>query len=68
MLAATYTRTGPAAEVLVVDHRPDPVPGPGEVLVRVHASGINPAVHEKSPARIRFTSADIRDRAVATYR
>ena len=43
MLAATYTRTGPAAEVLVVDHRPDPVPGPGEVLVRVHASGINPA-------------------------
>ena len=43
MLAATYTRTGPAAEGLVVDHRPDPVPGPGEVLVRVHASGINPA-------------------------
>lgn len=43
MLAATYTRTGPAAEVLAVGPQPDPAPGPGEVLVRVHASGINPA-------------------------
>lgn len=43
MLAATYTKTGPAAEVLGVGEMPDPVPGPGEVLVRVRASGINPA-------------------------
>ncbi|MFI0843037.1 NADPH:quinone reductase [Mesorhizobium sp. IMUNJ 23232] len=43
MLAVTYTRTGPAAEVLSVRRQPDPVPGAGEVLVRVHASGINPA-------------------------
>lgn len=43
MLAASYTRTGPAADVLAVGDRPDPVAGPGEVLVRVHASGINPA-------------------------
>lgn len=43
MLAATYTRTGPAADVLMVGERPDPVAGPGEVLVRVRASGINPA-------------------------
>ncbi len=43
MLAATYTNTGPAAEVLGVGQQPDPVAGPGEVLVRVHASGINPA-------------------------
>jgi NADPH:quinone reductase-like Zn-dependent oxidoreductase len=28
---------------LVVEERPDPVPGPGEVLVRVHAAGINAA-------------------------
>lgn len=43
MRAAFYTRTGPAAEVLEVGERPDPVAGEGEVLVRVRASGINPA-------------------------
>ena len=43
MLAATYTRTGPAVEVLSVGEMAAPVAGPGEVLVRVHASGINPA-------------------------
>ncbi|MEQ9177476.1 MAG: NADPH:quinone reductase, partial [Nitratireductor sp.] len=43
MRAAVYTRTGPAAEVLEIGERPDPAPGPGEVLVRVRASGINPA-------------------------
>ena len=43
MLAATYMKTGPAADVLTVGRQPDPVAGPGEVLVRVRASGINPA-------------------------
>ncbi|MBP1842702.1 NADPH2:quinone reductase [Rhizobium petrolearium] len=43
MLAAFYTRTGPAAEVLSVGEMAAPVAGPGDVLVRVHASGINPA-------------------------
>ncbi|TWF49445.1 NADPH:quinone reductase [Neorhizobium alkalisoli] len=43
MLAATYTRTGPAAEVLSVGEVTTPVAGLGEVLVRVVASGINPA-------------------------
>lgn len=43
MFAAFYTRTGPAAEVLSVGEMAAPVAGPGEVLVRVHASGINPA-------------------------
>lgn len=43
MLAATYARTGPAADVLVVGDQPDPVTRTGEVLVRVRASGINPA-------------------------
>jgi putative PIG3 family NAD(P)H quinone oxidoreductase len=28
---------------LVVEQRPDPVPGPGQVLVRVHGSGVNRA-------------------------
>jgi NADPH2:quinone reductase len=42
MKAALYTRTGPAAEVLRVEEIDRPQPGPGEVLVRVRASGINP--------------------------
>jgi NADPH2:quinone reductase len=40
--AASYDRTGPAAEVLRVAEVERPEPGPGEVRVRVHASGINP--------------------------
>jgi NADPH2:quinone reductase len=42
MKAALYTSTGKAAEVLRVEEIDRPGPGPGEVLVRVHASGINP--------------------------
>jgi len=42
MKAALYRRTGPAAEVLSVEDIDRPEPGPGEVLVRVHASGVNP--------------------------
>jgi NADPH:quinone reductase len=42
MKAALYTRNGPAAEVLRVEEIDRPQPGPGEVLVRVRASGINP--------------------------
>ena len=42
MRAALYTRTGSAAEVLRVEEIDRPQPGPGEVLVRVHASGVNP--------------------------
>lgn len=43
MRAAWYERTGLAAEVLQVGEMPKPEPGPGDVLVRVKASGINPA-------------------------
>jgi NADPH2:quinone reductase len=42
MKAALYRGTGPAAEVLTVEDVDTPSPGPGEVLVRVHASGVNP--------------------------
>jgi len=41
--AAWYERFGPAREVLVVGEMARPAPGPGEVLVRLHASGINPS-------------------------
>jgi NADPH:quinone reductase len=43
MLAAFYTRQGPAAEVLQVGEQPTPQPGPGEVRVRLHTSGVNPS-------------------------
>jgi NADPH2:quinone reductase len=42
MKAALYRRAGPAAEVLHVEEIERPQPGPGEVLVRVRASGVNP--------------------------
>jgi NADPH2:quinone reductase len=42
MRAALYSGTGPAAQVLRVEDVERPEPGPGEVLVRVNASGINP--------------------------
>ena len=43
MKAVYYERFGPAAEVLVEGELPDPVPGPGEVLVRLRATGVNPS-------------------------
>jgi NADPH2:quinone reductase len=42
MKAALYRSSGKAADVLRVEEVPRPEPGPGEVLVRVYASGINP--------------------------
>ncbi len=42
MKAAVYDHTGPAAEVLRVADIERPEPGPGEVRVRVHVSGVNP--------------------------
>jgi NADPH:quinone reductase len=42
MRAAVYTSTGSARDVLRVEEIDRPEPGPGEVLVRVHASGVNP--------------------------
>jgi NADPH:quinone reductase len=42
MRAALYEKTGPAADVLKVTTVDRPEPGPGEVRVRVHASGLNP--------------------------
>jgi NADPH2:quinone reductase len=43
MLAAFYERTGPAREVLQLASLPDPIPGPGEVRVRLQWSGVNPS-------------------------
>lgn len=43
MRAAWYERFGPAADVFQIGELDVPDPGPGEVLVRLHASGINPS-------------------------
>ena len=43
MKAAFYTQNGAAADVLQVGEQPTPEAGPGEVRVRLAASGVNPA-------------------------
>ncbi len=43
MRAVWYERNGAATQVLVTGDMPTPIPAAGEVLVRLHASGINPA-------------------------
>jgi NADPH:quinone reductase len=52
MRAAFYETTGPAREVLRVAELPDPVPGAGEVRVRLQWSGVNPS-DAKSRAGLR---------------
>lgn len=47
MKAAWYETPGAASEVLVVGEMPDPTPGPGEVRIRISASGINPGDTKK---------------------
>jgi NADPH2:quinone reductase len=43
MRAAWYEHNGPARDTLVVGTMPEPTVGPGEVRVRVAASGVNPS-------------------------
>ncbi|MEM6729850.1 MAG: NADPH:quinone reductase, partial [Pseudomonadota bacterium] len=43
MKAAFYSEFGAAADVLTMGALPVPEPGPGEVLIRLHATGINPS-------------------------
>lgn len=43
MRAITYDRFGPAGEVLTLEELPTPRPAPGEVLVRLATSGVNPS-------------------------
>lgn len=43
MKAIWYEKNGPARDVLQSGEQPTPQPGPGEVLVQLHASGLNPS-------------------------
>ena len=47
MRAAWYEKQGQPRDVLVVGEMPDPMPGRGEVRIRVSASGINPGDTKK---------------------
>src|SRR5258708_14017176 len=46
MRAAVYRETGPGRDALRIEEISRPAPGPGEVLVRIHASGVNPTDHK----------------------
>lgn len=52
MLAAWYELQGPASEVLRIGEMAAPEPGPGEVLVRVNLSGVNPGDTKKRADRV----------------
>jgi NADPH:quinone reductase-like Zn-dependent oxidoreductase len=47
MKAAWYEIQGPARKVLTIGDMPDPAPGPGELRIRIAASGINPGDTKK---------------------
>jgi NADPH2:quinone reductase len=59
MQAAFYERTGKASDVLDIGEIPTPVPGPGEVRVKVAWSGVNPS-DVKSRAGTRTKSLPFR--------
>ncbi|MGG1949199.1 NADPH:quinone reductase [Trinickia sp. NRRL B-1857] len=54
MKAAYYERQGKASDVLKLGDFPVPQPGPGEVRIRIHTSGVNPS---DIKARTGFSSA-----------
>lgn len=47
MQAAWFESFGSAADALVLGELPSPQPAPGEVLVKVHTSGVNPSDAKK---------------------
>ena len=50
MRAAYYEANGPARDVLRVSTIETPRPGPGEVRVKLAASGVNPSTSRRAPA------------------
>ncbi|MFK7752600.1 MAG: NADPH:quinone reductase [Sedimentitalea sp.] len=57
MKAITYRAFGPASDVLTLEDLPPPSPGPGEVVVDMAYSGVNPSdVKARAGARAGVTS------------
>lgn len=52
MRAAWFEKFGDAADALVIGELEAPVAGPGEVLIRLHASGVNPSDVKKRAGSI----------------
>lgn len=52
MRALTFTRYG-GPEAMELRHVPVPTPGPREVLIRVHAAGLNPIDYKMREGRLR---------------
>ena len=61
MRAIYYDRQGAAEDVLVLGTVPRPLPNEGEVVVRLHASGVNPT---DVKARTGFSSPMAFDRVI----
>jgi NADPH2:quinone reductase len=51
MKAVWYRKNGAASQVLEYGDLPTPEPGPGQVLVRLHTSGVNPSDVKSRAAR-----------------
>lgn len=51
MRAAWYEKNGPARDVLILGDLPDPEPQAGQVLVKLHVSGVNPSDVKSRAAR-----------------
>ncbi len=58
MRAAWYEELGPAREVLQVGEQPTVTAGPGEVRMKLHASGINPSDVKRRGGYGRYTKPD----------
>lgn len=58
MRAAWYEKLGPAREVLQTGEQPTVTAGPGEVRVKLHASGINPSDVKRRGGYGRYTKPD----------
>lgn len=57
MRAVVYERYGPA-EVLQLRDLPDPTPGPGELVVKVHAAALNPKDSFVRKGRFRWVTGN----------
>ena len=57
MKAVWYERCGPATEVLNFGEQPTPSAGPGEVRVKLEASGVNPAGRFGTPEEFGYACA-----------
>ena len=54
MKAAWFEQFGSAADTLVIGEQPKPLAGPGEVLVKMKTTGVNPSDVKKRAGSFQF--------------